>query len=283
MKILFITGGKEVDYLNDCILHGFIDSGFDVIDSNYCWFLSKITKEQKLKLYGKGFTITDNFEDRSKIDRTNIENRIKNKEFDLVVFGSVWRCLDHLNTVIKCYDKSKIVFCDGEDHTHIRLELVKHGFYFKRELLTLPSKNLLPIQFAIPESKITKTFLNKERVLAQIIPGKKETYIYDDEEPYYNDYNKARFGLTMKKAGWDCLRHYEIIANHCLPCFENFEKLPQHIMTWWPKDLQFRANEIYKTKNFENYDNTLNEFFAYCKKRLTTKYLAQYILEKIKA
>jgi hypothetical protein len=31
----------------------------------------------------------------------------------------------------------------------------------------------------------------------------------------------------QKKGGWDCLRHYEIIGNGCMPYFENIEKCPK--------------------------------------------------------
>jgi hypothetical protein len=29
---------------------------------------------------------------------------------------------------------------------------------------------------------------------------------------YKRDYRKAYFGLTRKKEGWDCMRHYEILG-----------------------------------------------------------------------
>jgi hypothetical protein len=39
----------------------------------------------------------------------------------------------------------------------------------------------------------------------------------------------------MMKAGWDCLRHYEIMANWCLPYFRAFEACPPTIMAKLPR------------------------------------------------
>ena len=40
MKVLFITSAAGVDYLADCVFHGLVDSGLDVVDSKYLWYLS---------------------------------------------------------------------------------------------------------------------------------------------------------------------------------------------------------------------------------------------------
>ena len=56
------------------------------------------------------------------------------------------------------------------------------------------------------------------------MPGIKETYIYKDEQSYYDDMYNSRFAITMRKAGWDCMRHYEIMANGCITLFLNFVK-----------------------------------------------------------
>ena len=47
MKILFITSALGIDYLSDCVFHGLVQSGHDVLDSKYLWYLSKpLTHEQ---------------------------------------------------------------------------------------------------------------------------------------------------------------------------------------------------------------------------------------------
>ena len=49
---------------------------------------------------------------------------------------------------------------------------------------------------------------------------------FEREQDYYADLQQARFGITVKRAGWDCLRHYELAANGCVPCFRDLESKP---------------------------------------------------------
>lgn len=43
------------------------------------------------------------------------------------------------------------------------------------------------------------------------------SYSYDTEAEYNKQYSESYFAVSSKKAGWDCLRHYEIIAAGCIP------------------------------------------------------------------
>lgn len=148
---------------------------------------------------------------------------------------------------------------------------------------------LFPITFSIPEEKIITYIPTKTKLLANIIPGKLDTYIYDKEETYYNDYRESIFGITMKKAGWDCIRHYEIIANGCIPIFYDIENCPPNTLALLPKDLLFEGIKLYsklkdKTQFTEDDIHTYNELIYklldHTRKNLTTEKLANYILEK---
>lgn len=283
MKILFICAAEGIDYMSDCLFHGLVKDGHDVIDSKYQWYLSNgITLEQKQSLYGRGMTISGNLPDRKDINREDIESRIQSHEFDLIVYGSIWRCNDYLDTVKKCYKPNEVVIIDGEDHFQIKMPEKSCGIYFKRELYT---EDCLPISFAIPAEKIAdKAIVKKTLFLAKMVPGNSGTdrrYLYDKEEDYYKGYQDALFGLTKKKAGWDCMRHYEIAANQCLPYFADFAKCPKMIMTTWPVDLQLEANNIAKTQDLTQYQKVLSEFMSYTKRNLTTTALAQYVLSKV--
>lgn len=80
---------------------------------------------------------------------------------------------------------------------------------------------LHPISFSIPEEKVVNEVPEKSIILANYNPtgvGSK-FYKYDNENDYYNGYKKALFAITRKKGGWDCMRHYEILANGCIPIF----------------------------------------------------------------
>ena len=280
MRILFITGAGGVDYLSDCVFHGLVSLGFDVTDSKYLWYLSRpLPDEKRLKLYGKGFTIAGNLPDRGGVDRGGLRERILSRDFDLVVYGSAWRCLDHLDDVRKAYPKDKVVFCDGEDEAEMKTELFGSGLYFKRELA---SEKAFPVSFAVPEEKFAAgpDEAGKVRDVATIYPGKKNTYVYSNEEDYYRGYRESRFGVTFKKAGWDCMRHYEIIMNACLPYFKDFGQLPRRTMANWPREMQLEANDMYESKDYSGYGRLLSDFFQYARSHFTTKELAKYILSK---
>ena len=280
MKILFITNATGIDYLSDCIFHGLVDSGHDVVDSKYLWYLSQpLDIRQKLQLYGRGFTISGNLPDRSDVNRSNIHDRILSHEFDRIVYGSITRCSDYLEEVRSTYKKNEVIICNGEDDTNFDMELTKIGLCFKRELT---SAQLYPISFAIPEVKIRRVSPEKTQILSNIIPGTamQRNYTFTDEKLYYDEYSKSMFGMTMKKAGWDCLRHYEIIASNCLPYFHNYQACPQFTMMNWPCELQRESNAMFETNDFSNYQTVLDEFSRYCIEHLTTKALANYILTK---
>jgi hypothetical protein len=189
------------------------------------------------------------------VDRTNLSAKIKNNFFDLIVYGSIWRCDDHLEKVLEHYPKNKVIAIDGEDHVFIHKSYGLGIKYFKREL-TEKHERLYPISFAFPTNKLNFKG-TKIKNFAHITPLDTSTYIYDKEIDYYNDYNSSRFGVTMKKGGWDCLRHYEILANGCIPYFISIEKCPDLTLTDFPKNLCKEVNELFKNekpeKIFEEY------------------------------
>jgi hypothetical protein len=287
MKILYITnynntaqksGGYINDYLNDLLFYGLYElENIEIIDSIPIIHLYK-ENQNKIStqyLWGKGFTSTFLI-DKDNIDRSNIEEKIKDKYFDIIIYGSVNRCLDYYDFISKIYSNNRIILIDGDDSADIHPLANKHP-YFKRELI---SNKHIPIYFAVPEAKITQTTLNKTQEYGKIIPGQ-GGYIFNNEQDYYNDYNKSYFGVTMKKAGWDCMRHYEILANNCMPYFIDLESCPKYTLTNLPKELLLEARELANNFDEQNYFIILNELFNYTKNNLTTKKLAQYILNHV--
>jgi hypothetical protein len=286
MKILYITncssiarsGGFLNDYLNDLLFYGLTElENVEVVDSTPIIHLYK-ENQNKIPLHalwGKGFTSTYLI-DKDNIDRSNIEEKIKDKHFDLIIYGSVNRCLDYYELVSNIYSSDKIILIDGADDTSIHPLSEKHP-YFKRELV---SDKFIPIHFAIPECKITTNKLDKIQEYGSIIPGQ-GGYIFNNEHEYYNDYNKSYFGVTMKKAGWDCMRHYEILSNNCIPYFTDLEDCPKQTLTNLPKELLLKAKELASNFEEQKYFSILNELFEYTKQYLTTKQLAQYVLNHV--
>lgn len=103
-------------------------------------------------------------------------------------------------------------------------------------------REVFPISFSIPEEKIKRVAPSEkskrfplhivDREIASKVSGSFFTeigsgnYTFRSEEAYYNDLRTSFYGITMKRAGWDCLRHYELAANGCVICFRNLELKP---------------------------------------------------------
>jgi hypothetical protein len=152
---------------------------------------------------------------------------------------------------------------------------------------------LRPITFSIPKEKICENYNVKTKILSNLIPGNMSTYIYNNEEEYYNEYKTSYFAITTKKAGWDCMRHYEILANGCIPYFLNIENCPKNTMYLLPKNLLIQSNTLYeinfKNKNInelsqkeiDEYNILQKKLLEYTKNYLTTEKMAEYILKNI--
>lgn len=134
---------------------------------------------------------------------------------------------------------------------------------------------IYPISFSIPEQKIVSSVPPKTKTFAYIDPRDTSTYIYSDEQSYYTDYRESIFGHTMKKAGWDCLRHYEILANGCIPWFHDLDSCPPNTMTHFPKDLVKRAMESDTPEEY------IPDLLEYTRTHLTCRAMAQYVLNTV--
>lgn len=170
------------------------------------------------------------------------------------------------------------------------IENIKNKRY-KKETFQQKS-NIFPITFSIPECKIIKSIPEKKKLISNLIPGVLSTYIYNNENEYYKEYMSSIFATTTKKGGWDCLRHYEILACGSIPYFPFLENCPYNTLNLFPKDLIIDGNFLYiklKNKKFNELNdkeleecNLLsNKLLDYTIQNLTTKKMTQYILNKI--
>lgn len=281
MKILYLTKGDHVDYQNDCLLIGLKELyGADVIDYNkQLHNYDSYNEEEAKKLYGMGMSVTRILPDLE-IDRTEITSKIKNKYFDYIVYGSIWRCSDYITEILKYYSPDKIIAVDGEDETNIHKSFGLGIQYFKRELV-YKNDRLHPISFSIPTSKVNFN-TNKTKDFSYITPLDRSTYIYKNEKDYYNDYNESRFGVTVKKAGWDCMRHYEIMANGCIPHFLDIDNCPEFTMNDFPKKLCKEVNLLLKTESPEKvYEKMIDEFKNHFFNNNTTLKVAENFVKRI--
>lgn len=318
MKILYISNNTQNDFLSDAVFHGLKSiPDNEVVDLNPLWYMYDTTEKLSLvnRFHGRGFTYYAEIPE-SPVDRTNIIDKINSNYFDYIVYGNVHRCLDLFDVISDKYSKEKIILLDGQDESTIHSEMVNRGKYFKRELTVADSikyPTIKPISFAFPKQKMSEVIPDKEKLLAQIIPGVMHTFIYNDEESYFRDYQSSMFAYTWRKSGWDCLRHYEIISNDCIPLFLDIKHCPETNCTTIPKSLlmeYYEVSGISKIFDFDSpvqYDNRntlilnrdlskINDFEIndesyeiyidyliklkeYAKNNLTTEILGRYILE----
>jgi hypothetical protein len=287
MKILYVNNFKGVDYLNDLIFHGGRKLfGENLIESNHAYYMyDNLNPNDRNQLYGHGFTVTSNLA-MINIDRNNLSEKISDHYFDLIFYGSIHRDNTYLDLVLKSYKKNEIIFLDGEDELDVIEPLTHKGIYFKREMIEYNYKNpTIPISFAFPEELLIVEEPKKEQLLAKLTTAE-NGYLFYDQNEYYNEFKKSYFALTKKKAGWDCMRHYEIILNGALPLMKDFHELPKLTMVHWDRNLLKESIELFWSYRMENrQDNYYNEirskFIEHAKKDLTTKAMFNYILEKI--
>lgn len=117
------------------------------------------------------------------------------------------------------------------------------------------SASLKPIAFSIPEEKIVSTPPRKDKTFSTHIVDAEvasrlqrvtTSYAFETEDDYYRDLQRSKFGITTRRAGWDCLRHYEIAANGAVPCFRELDQKPASCA---PHGLSRANSLIYRDAN----------------------------------
>ena len=142
-----------------------------------------------------------------------------------------------------------------------------------------------PISFCVPAENVLDSVPEKENLVAGC---QYDSRAFHDEGEYFKEYQRSLFGNTKCKAGWDCNRHYEILANGCIPNFENMDGLPANTMVDFPKDIVRRGMELMKECGpngelppRERYEPIIKELLDYTRENLTTEARVRYILGKL--
>ena len=285
MKILYTREQTGQDYLSDNLLHGLRSlEGAEVVDSPRLWYLYKedFANTNPLSIYGYGFSYCGVL-DNDTVDRSDIEGKIRSKYFDLIILSRIDHPSPYLNLILENYDPTQIIIVDGQDSTGINTDFLNKGVYFKRELIESDA-NILPINFGFPKEKI-QSVKDKTQILSDAAPS---LHIFTVEQEYYDNYNKSLFGKTRKKSGWDCMRHYEILACRTIPWFEDIKDCPERICTSLPKELLIVALDLINQNGAEWFmagagrdrycelESGMHDHFL---KHCTTEALARYVLD----
>eukprot|EP00754_Rhynchopus_humris_P015467 Rhum_TRINITY_DN14441_c4_g1::Rhum_TRINITY_DN14441_c4_g1_i3::g.89275::m.89275 len=177
--------------------------------------------------------------------------------------------------------------------------------------------NSWPVQFSIPSVRFANTVAWKKEGMqfAPAIPGNKNTYQnlatkWNSEEvppddAFWSDYRHSYYCVTRKKKGWDCLRHYEILATGCVPYFVDIHRLPAATMPFFPRQLVMEAMALpgvtfHDTKEGsflnrtaytidhnvfpkERYFKLAAQIQEHARRHLTSEAMAQYVLDALAA
>jgi hypothetical protein len=321
MKILFIANNKQNDFLSDAVFHGLLCmDNVEVVDYNPLWYMYNDIGKNTLvnRFHGRGFTYYASLPPNN-VDRNDIENKIRNRYFDTIIYGNIQRNSDLKEIVFQYYNEDNIIVLDGQDETSLSTDYILNTIYFKREFILddyYKYPFIKPISFAQPQNKIVGGIVQKEKLVAHVIPGVSETFIFTNEDDYFEDYAVSLFGFTWKKSGWDCLRHYEIISSACMPLFLDIEKCPPTICSTYPKDIlieYYKKSGLYDIFNmggefeyderntmitnrdlnlinnleiddnfYRLYSEYMEKLISYTKTKLTTRSLAEYVLSFVK-
>lgn len=262
LRILFLTDDRE-DYLADGLLHGLRElPSVELVDypRKECMYEGgrKSSVAPEFGVRGGGFSLYGLLQEPpGGIDRSQIYRRLEAGWFDAVVLSNLWRQWGLLMQWRELLARQPLLLLDGDDDERLYprsgTRFRQFGFanglnallqtadthIYKREL-TNRSKpwglclQVHPLGFSIPAAVIfdsvpakTQMFQTHivDRELLELTAGSKE-HFFVDESAYRSDLGAARFGITTRRAGWDCLRHYEIAASGTIPCFRNLNNKP---------------------------------------------------------
>lgn len=96
----------------------------------------------------------------------------------------------------------------------------------KRYFLANVSPNGPGLNRCVPKSTHTQIQWSHDMCICVRMCGR-YAYSAREEAEYHRAYRHAYFAVSRKKAGWDCLRHYEILAAGTVPLFLNVSHAPQ--------------------------------------------------------
>jgi hypothetical protein len=171
--------------------------------------------------------------------------------------------------------------------------------------VTTMEVEIYPFSFSIPEHYILGHVPTKSKSFGRVIPGIRSTYFdIAQEQNYRADMSASYFSVTYRKAGWDCLRHLEILSAGSMPLFLDIAKCPRNSLLAHPKRLYKQllgfpglaydavrsGPHTFHIKNLsfsvdrsnqQLYFTVASALMHYTRATLTTKAMAGYILDTV--
>ncbi|CAK8987568.1 unnamed protein product [Durusdinium trenchii] len=127
--------------------------------------------------------------------------------------------------------------------------------FFKEEVpFSIPAPRLcsgarfLPVSFAIPKEDVLPCVPEKFMDFAPLVPGLEESYVFPmtsyGEMEYKRMYRESRFGVTKRRAGWETMRIYEILACGSVPYIHAANEIPDAALVYVNKTLLRQAQQL---------------------------------------
>ena len=135
---------------------------------------------------------------------------------------------------------------------------------------------LWPISFSFPDAWSDRT-LHPERLLSPITPG--FPYSFTESDEYLRSYGTAQWGITHRKAGWDCFRHVEILASGAVPLMVDAADIPRFSMVHYPKKALASAAAMAAQHGGAPDIASRAAFQSFFDRHLTCEAMARYLLE----
>lgn len=133
-----------------------------------------------------------------------------------------------------------------------------------------------PLSFSYPGAPLPIVD-DPEHLISPITPGL--PYSFTSEAEYLATYANAYWGLTHRKAGWDCFRHLEIMASGALPWMLDAHEIPRYSMVHYPKAAMAAAARALRSGARRPDEETRQAFREHLDTHLTSRSMAHYLLK----
>lgn len=304
MKILYLTTPGE-DYLSDSVFYGLrMRLGADVVEYPKKDIMYVDQGKPSDQIYGFGFTLWKKLED-IEVDRTDPFADMFEGKFDVVIFSDIFRqqpLFAHF-TVFDWFSmtSARFAFLDGSDDGFPTVyDALVRGTYFKRENpfhypgmknigLSIP-KNIGLLERPI-KTRLFATYVQCPEAynLEWIKNNCTKDRVFFTEKDYYADLAISKYGVTMRKSGWDVPRHMENAAHYVVNCLYQFStKHPdvqpkgfvdmQNCVMWdSPEELKEKIDRIEREGLYEALSQGSRDWFE----TKTCESVADYVLKEI--
>ncbi len=113
-------------------------------------------------------------------------------------------------------------------------------------------------------------------LISPITPGL--PYSFEDEDSYRRTYSDAIWGVTHRKAGWDCFRHVEIMGAGATPWMLDVTEIPRFSMVHYPKRSLAMAAQAMNSGPIRPGEDFRQHVRRHFEQHLTSEAMALYLL-----